>query len=122
MLLHKVSGRYIYDPITLHDGSATIHHGRATNVQDASKIRYGACMVQAVSTHAVFLMNRDESEWIGMSVIPRFIPNAHKWPLLHLPHLKYEPGAATVEQLFRPSTQFGGPSGRVDKVAEFQHS
>ena len=30
------------------------------------------------SPHAVFLMNRDESEWIGMSVIPRFIPNAHE--------------------------------------------
>ena len=54
------------------------------------------------SPHAVFLMNRDESEWIGMSVIPRFIPNAHEWPRLHLPHLKYEPGAATVELRFRP--------------------
>ena len=49
------------------------------------------------SPHAVFLTNRDESEWIGMSVIPRFIPNAHEWPRLHLPHLKYESGAATVE-------------------------
>ena len=37
-----------------------------------------------------------------MSVIPRFIPNAHEWPRLHLPHLKYEPGAAMVELLFRP--------------------
>ena len=55
--------------------------------------------------HAVFLMNRDESEWIGMSVIPRFIPNAHEWPRLHLPHLKYEPGAATVELRFRPRPQ-----------------
>ena len=57
------------------------------------------------SPHAVFLMNRDESEWIGMSVIPRFIPNAHEWPLLHRPHLKYEPGAATVELRFRPRPQ-----------------
>ena len=40
------------------------------------------------SPYAVFLMNRDESEWIGMSVIPRFIPNAHEWPLLHLWGLK----------------------------------
>ena len=53
------------------------------------------------SPHAVFLMNRDESEWIGMSVIPRFIPNAHEWP----PHIKYEPGAATVELRFRPRPQ-----------------
>ena len=72
------------------------------------------------SPHAVFLMNHDESEWIGMSVIPRFIPNAHKWPLLHLPHLKYEPGAASVER-FRPHPQFGGPRGRVGKLAVFQH-
>ena len=57
-----------------------------------------------------------------MSVIPRFIPNAHKWPLLHLPHLKYEPGVATVEQRFRPRPQFGGVRGRVGKVAGFQHS
>ena len=26
----------------------------------------------------------DESGWIGMSVIPRIIPNAHEWPRLHL--------------------------------------
>ena len=39
------------------------------NAHDASKIRYGASMVQAGSA-TVFLMNRDESEWIGMSVIP----------------------------------------------------
>ena len=57
------------------------------------------------SPHAVFLMNHDESEWIGMAVISRFTPNAHKWPRLHLPHLKYEPGAATVELRFRPSPQ-----------------
>ena len=57
------------------------------------------------SPHAVFLMNRDESEWIGMSLIPRFIPNAHEWPRLHLPLLKYEPGAATVELRFRPRPQ-----------------
>ena len=57
------------------------------------------------SPHAVFLMNRDESEWIGMSVIPRIIPNAREWPRLHLPHLKYEPGAATVELRFRPRPQ-----------------
>ena len=52
------------------------------------------------SLHAVFSINRDESAWIGMSVIPRFIPNAHEWPRLHLPHLKYEPGVATVELRF----------------------
>ena len=57
------------------------------------------------SPHAVFLMNCDESEWIGMSMIPRFIPNANEWPRLHLPHLKYEPGAATVELRFRPRQQ-----------------
>ena len=57
------------------------------------------------SPHAVFLMDRDESESIGMSVIPRFIPNDHEWPRLHLPHLKYEPGAATVELLLRPRPQ-----------------
>ena len=73
------------------------------------------------SPHAVILMNRDDLEWIGMSVIPRFIPNAHNWPLLHLPHLKYERGAAAGEQRLRSRPQFGGPSGRVGKVAEFQH-
>ena len=57
------------------------------------------------SPHAVFLMNLDESGWIGMSVIPRFIPNAHEWPRLHLPHLKYERNAATVELRFRPRPQ-----------------
>ena len=57
------------------------------------------------SPHAVFLMNRDESEGIGMSVIPRFILNAHDWSRLHLPHLKYEPGASTVELRFRPRPQ-----------------
>ena len=54
------------------------------------------------SPHAVFLMKRDESEWTEMSAISRFIPNAHEWSRLHLPHLKYEPGAATVELQFRP--------------------
>ena len=34
-------------------------------------------------------------------MIPRFIPNAHEWPRLHLPHLKYEPGAAMIELRFR---------------------
>ena len=57
-------------------------------------------VVSRHSPHAVFLMNRDQSEWIGMSVIPRFIPNAHEWQRLRLPHLKYEPGAATVELRF----------------------
>ena len=41
-----------------------------------------------------------------MSVITRFILNAHEWPRLHLPHLKYEPGAATVELRLRPHPQF----------------
>ena len=72
------------------------HHGGATNANAASKIRYS--VVPRHSPRAVFLMNRDESEWIGMSVISRFIPNVHEWPRLHLPHLKYESGAATVEQ------------------------
>ena len=83
-----------------------IHHGGATNAHDASKIRYSASMVQAGSaTTCSSSCILDESEWIGMSVIPRFIPNAHEWPRLPLPHLKYEPGAATVELLFRPRTQ-----------------
>ena len=54
-------------PITFHGGIATIHHGGATNAHDASKIRYGASMVQAGSAttffHAVFLMNRNGSEY-----------------------------------------------------------
>ena len=57
------------------------------------------------SPHAVFFMNHDESEWIGLSVVSLFTQNAHKWPRLHLPHFKYEPGAATVELRFRPSPQ-----------------
>ena len=125
MLLNKVSARYIYGPITLHGGSATIQHGGGTNAHDASRIRYGASIVKAGSAttfSSCCILDRDKSEWIGMSVILRFILNAHKWPLLHLPHLKYEPGAATVEQRFRPRPQFGGPRGRVGKVAEFQHS
>ena len=40
-----------------------------------------------------------------MPVIRRFMPNAHEWPRLHLSHLKYEPGAATVEVRFRPRPQ-----------------
>ena len=105
----KISARYIYGPTRLHDGSAMIHHGGATNAHDASKIRYSASIVQAGSAttfpHAVFLMNRDESEWVGMSVIRQFIPNVHEWPRLHIPYLKYEPGAATVELGFRPRSQ-----------------
>ena len=58
----KVSARYIYGPTTLHDGSAMIHQGGATNAHDAPKIRYSASMVQAGSPHAVFLMNRSGSE------------------------------------------------------------
>ena len=57
------------------------------------------------SSHDVFFMNRDESEWIGMSVIPCFFPNVHEWPRLHLPYLKYESGAAAVELRFRPRPQ-----------------
>ena len=40
-----------------------------------------------------------------MSVIPRFISNAYEWPRLYLPHLKYEPGAATIELRFGPRPQ-----------------
>ena len=48
------------------------------NAYDASKIRYGASKVQAGSaTTFSSCCILDESEWIGMSVIPRFIPNAH---------------------------------------------
>ena len=102
----KVSARYIYGPTTLHDGSAMIHHGGATNAHDAFKIRYSASMFQAGSA-MTFSSGciLDELEWIGMSVIPRFIPNALEWPRLHLLHLKYEPGAATVELRSRPRPQ-----------------
>ena len=37
------------DPLRLMKGSATIHHGGATNAHDASTIRYGASMIQAGS-------------------------------------------------------------------------
>ena len=40
-----VSARFIYGSTTTHDGSATIHHGGATNAPDASKIRYGASTI-----------------------------------------------------------------------------
>ena len=102
----KASAQYIYGPTTLHDGSGMIHHGGATNAHDASKIRYSASMVQAGSATPFSLCCiLDESDWIAMSLIPRFIPNAHEWPRLHLPRLKYEPGAATVELRFRPRPQ-----------------
>ena len=102
----KVSARYFYGTTTLHDGSAMIHHSGTMNAHDASKIRYSASMVQAGSaTTFSSCCILDELEWIGMSVIPRFILNAHEWPRLHLPHLKYEPGAATVELRFRPRPQ-----------------
>ena len=42
-----MSARLIYRSSTSHDGKATIHHGGATNAQDASTIRYGASMIQA---------------------------------------------------------------------------
>ena len=59
----KVSARYICGPTTLHDGSAMIHHGGATNAHDASKIRYCASMVQAGSaTTFSSCCIRDESE------------------------------------------------------------
>ena len=75
----KVSARYVYGPTTLHAGSAMIHHGGATNAHDTSKIRYSASMVQAGSaTTFASCCILDESEWIGMSVIPRFIPNGHE--------------------------------------------
>ena len=44
-----VSARFIYGPTTTNDGSAKIHHGRATNAHDASTIRYGASTIQAGS-------------------------------------------------------------------------
>ena len=44
-----VSARLIYRSSTSHDGSATIHHGGATNARDASMIRYGASTIQAGS-------------------------------------------------------------------------
>ena len=34
-----VSARFIYGSTTTDDGSATIHHGGATNAHDASEIR-----------------------------------------------------------------------------------
>ena len=71
----------------------TMHPRFASMVQTDSSSTFSSCCIL------------DESEWIGMSVIPRFIPNAHEWPRLHLPHLKNEPGAATVELRFRPRPQ-----------------
>ena len=44
-----VSARLIYGSSTSNDGSAKIHHGGATNAQDASTIRYGASRIQAGS-------------------------------------------------------------------------
>ena len=44
-----MSARLIYGSSTSHDGSARIHHGGATNDQDASTIRYGASTIQAGS-------------------------------------------------------------------------
>ena len=44
-----VSARLIYGSSTSNDGRATIHHGGATNAQDASTIRYGASRIQASS-------------------------------------------------------------------------
>ena len=83
-----------------------IQQGGATNAHNASKIRYSASMFQTGSATTISsCCILDESEWIGMSVIPRFIPNTHEWPRSHLPHLKYEPSAATVELRFRPRPQ-----------------
>ena len=45
-----VSELFVYRSTTTHDGSATIHHGGATNAQDASTIRYGVSTNQAEST------------------------------------------------------------------------
>ena len=45
----RVSACFIYRSTTTHDGSVTIHHGEATNAQDASTIRYGASRIQAGS-------------------------------------------------------------------------
>ena len=44
-----VSARLIYSSTTTPDGSATIHHGGATNAHDVSMIRYGASTIQAGS-------------------------------------------------------------------------
>ena len=56
----KVSARYIYDPTTLHDGSAMIHHGGATNAHVVQV--WFMPVVPRHSPHAVFLMNRSGSE------------------------------------------------------------
>ena len=52
-----VSARYIYGPTTLHGGSATIHHDGFATV-----LVWFWPAVPRHSPHAVFLMNRDESE------------------------------------------------------------
>ena len=61
-----VSARYIYGPTTLHDSSAMIHHGGATNAHDASRFATVPVWYRPVvprhSPHAVFLMNRSGSE------------------------------------------------------------
>ena len=49
MLQRCLSARLIYRSSTSHDGSAMIHHGGATNAQDASTIRSSASTIQAGS-------------------------------------------------------------------------
>ena len=50
---HTVCARFVHGSTTTHDSSAKIHHGGATNVHDASTIRYGASAIQAgtVASH-----------------------------------------------------------------------
>ena len=74
-----------YRSTTTHDGSATIHPGGATNVHDATTIRYCASTIQAGSdTTSSSYCFRDESGSIGMNWGVGDTPIHPERPRIHL--------------------------------------
>ena len=82
MILNMVSARISMAPLRLM--SAAIRFTTVELRMLTMRPRFATVLVwfrpvmPRHSSHAVLLTNRDESEWIGMSVIPRFIPNANE--------------------------------------------
>ena len=56
-----VSAQFIYGFTKIHDGSATIHHGGATNAHDSSMIQYAGSAITSLFIFVKLGVSRDES-------------------------------------------------------------
>ena len=75
---YMYTARFIYGSTTTQDGSATIHHGVATNAHDTSMIWYGASTIQAGSaTVASWPPTIGTIQWLSCDSLPNYVTKYH---------------------------------------------